>query len=196
MQLCREALGLLRPDGGAFFVVCHNRRALSARAMGLKSPIFDVEHLQLFSPKSIRFALERAGFRWVDVRVLVNRYPLSYWLRLFPAGDLLDLPVGHPSKRAVVAGVTVELPVGLPMGDVFPERLEPSEVENVVGAVRRFLRGEGRKAGVWFVPEAAYVSFTRMTVPALNTLKTSMNPWILYRSTRKVLPRRRSSRFW
>jgi GNAT superfamily N-acetyltransferase len=74
---------------------------------------------------------------------------------LFPNGDLFDLPVGHPSKRAVVAGVTVELPVGLPMGDVFPERLEPSEVENVVGAVRRFLRGEGRKAGVWFVPEAA-----------------------------------------
>lgn len=55
----------------------------------------------------------------------------------------------------MVSGVTVELPVGLPMGDVFPERLEPSAVENVVGAVRRFLRGEGRETAVWFVPEAA-----------------------------------------
>jgi GNAT superfamily N-acetyltransferase len=54
-----------------------------------------------------------------------------------------------------VAGVTVELPTGLPMGDVFPEQLEGSEVERVVGAVRRFLRGEGRETGVWFVPEAA-----------------------------------------
>jgi hypothetical protein len=74
---------------------------------------------------------------------------------LFPAGDLADLPVGHPSRRVVVAGVRVELPVGLPMGDVFPERLDGSEVERVVSAVRRFLRGEGREKGVWFVPEAA-----------------------------------------
>jgi GNAT superfamily N-acetyltransferase len=74
---------------------------------------------------------------------------------LFPAEDLLDLPVGHPSRRVVVAGVTVELPVGLPMGDVFPAQLEESQPEQVVGAVRRFLRVEGREKGVWFVPEAA-----------------------------------------
>ena len=74
---------------------------------------------------------------------------------LFPTEDLLELPVGHPSRRAVVAGVTVELPVGLPMGDVFPERLEKSDVESVVDAVRRFLRAEGRESAVWFVPQAA-----------------------------------------
>ncbi len=74
---------------------------------------------------------------------------------LFPAEDLLDLPVGHPSRRVVVAGMTVELPVGLPMGDVFPEQVEQSEVEQVVSAVRRFLRAEGREKAVWFVPEAA-----------------------------------------
>ena len=114
MQLCREALGLLRPDGGAFFVVCHNRRALSARAMGLKSPIFDVEHLQLFSPKSIRFALERAGFRWVDVRVLVNRYPLSYWARLFPLPAALK-PKALAALRATGLG---RLPLAAPVGNL------------------------------------------------------------------------------
>ncbi len=49
LALARDSLELLKP-GGAFFIVCHNRRALLARAMGFKSPIFDIEHLQLFSP--------------------------------------------------------------------------------------------------------------------------------------------------
>jgi len=74
---------------------------------------------------------------------------------LFPAQDLPDLPLGHPSRRVVVAGVPVELPAGLPMGDVFPELLEESGVEPVVGAVRRFLRAEGREKAVWFVSDAA-----------------------------------------
>ncbi|HEX2053188.1 MAG TPA: class I SAM-dependent methyltransferase, partial [Actinomycetota bacterium] len=47
-ELCRDVLSLLRPGGAALFV-CHNRRALSARVLGFKSPIFDIEHLQLFS---------------------------------------------------------------------------------------------------------------------------------------------------
>lgn len=86
--LCRDAFGLLRP-GGAVFMVCHNRRALLARAMGLKSPIFDVEHLQLFSPESVRALLERAGFSRVEVHSVVNRYPLDYWARLAPIPGLL-----------------------------------------------------------------------------------------------------------
>jgi SAM-dependent methyltransferase len=114
LQLCREALGLLRPDGGAFFVVCHNRRALSARAMGLKSPIFDIEHLQLFSPKSIRFTLERAGFRRVDVRVLVNRYPLSYWARLFPLPAALK-PKALAALRSSGLG---RIPLAAPVGNL------------------------------------------------------------------------------
>jgi SAM-dependent methyltransferase len=82
-SLCRAAFSLLR-EGGALFVVSHNRRALSARLLGTKSPIFDIEHLQLFSPRSIRYALERAGFRDIEVHTVVNRYPLHYWVKLLP----------------------------------------------------------------------------------------------------------------
>jgi GNAT superfamily N-acetyltransferase len=74
---------------------------------------------------------------------------------LFSSDDLLPLPDGHPSRRAIVAGITVELPAGLPMGDVFPRVLEEAEVPRAVSAVREFLRLEGRQTGVWFVPEAA-----------------------------------------
>lgn len=82
-DMARSVRELLKPGGAAFFI-CHNRRALSARLLGRKSPIFDIEHLQLFSVGSVRYLLEQAGF--VDVRVLpvINRYPVNYWLRLLP----------------------------------------------------------------------------------------------------------------
>lgn len=83
LELARAAHGLLR-DAGAVFLICHNRRALSARILGLKSPIFDIEHLQLFSPTSARVLLEKAGFSDIETRAVVNRYALRYWVKLFP----------------------------------------------------------------------------------------------------------------
>ncbi len=84
LQLCRDAHRITK-DGGAFFIVCHNRRAVLARVLGRRSPIYDIEHLQLFSPRSVRVLLERAGFRDVEVRPVVNRYPTGYWAKLLPA---------------------------------------------------------------------------------------------------------------
>jgi SAM-dependent methyltransferase len=82
-EVCRDALRVLAPSG-ALLVVCHDRRALAARILGRRSPIFDVEHVQLFSAQSVRALLERCGFEGVHVRPLANRYPLSYWARLAP----------------------------------------------------------------------------------------------------------------
>ncbi len=44
LEVIRGAHALLK-DSGAVYVICHNRRAFSARLLGLKSPIFDIEHL-------------------------------------------------------------------------------------------------------------------------------------------------------
>ena len=56
-----DALALLKP-GGLFFIVAHDRRAFSARVMGTKSPIFDIEHLQLFDRSTGAALLRNAGF--------------------------------------------------------------------------------------------------------------------------------------
>jgi hypothetical protein len=53
LAMCGDAFHLLKP-GGAVLFVGHNRRAVSARILGRRSPIFDIEHLQLFSPASVR----------------------------------------------------------------------------------------------------------------------------------------------
>jgi SAM-dependent methyltransferase len=83
LSFCHAAHRALKP-GGALFLIGHNRRAISARVLGRKSPIYDIEHLQLFSPTSLRRLLESSGFGRVELRPIFNNYPLQYWARLFP----------------------------------------------------------------------------------------------------------------
>jgi SAM-dependent methyltransferase len=83
LSFCRDALRALSP-GGALFLIGHNHRAISAKVLGRKSPIFDIEHLQLFSPTSMRCLLDAAGFTRIETFPVLNRYPLAYWARLFP----------------------------------------------------------------------------------------------------------------
>ena len=83
METAREVYKILKP-GGAFFIISHNRDALSAKVLGKKSPIFDIEHLQLFSFKSAKAMMEKAGLSGVSARVVWNIYPIQYWLKLLP----------------------------------------------------------------------------------------------------------------
>lgn len=80
------AYDLLEP-GGAIAVVVHDWRAPLNRLLGLRSPIIDVEHLQLFSPRALRELLQRAGFERIALNPIRNAYPLRYWLRLTPLPD-------------------------------------------------------------------------------------------------------------
>jgi SAM-dependent methyltransferase len=82
-RLVAEAAALLRP-GGVLAIVCHDRRALLNRLLGMRSPIIDIEHMQLFSPRSVEELLRRAHLRDVARRTICNRYPLRYWARLLP----------------------------------------------------------------------------------------------------------------
>lgn len=84
MDIVKSALHLLRP-GGAFVSVTHDYSAPLNRALGRRSPIIDVEHMQLFSRRSIEELLSRAGYVDIDVKPFSNRYALSYWMRLVPA---------------------------------------------------------------------------------------------------------------
>lgn len=111
LKMTREVWELLKPGGAAFFI-CHNRRALSARLLGRKSPIFDIEHLQLFSPRSARYLLEQTGFTNVGVMAIVNRYPLRYWLRLLPLPEDAKRSLIATLDRMGVGGWSLSVPVG------------------------------------------------------------------------------------
>lgn len=74
----------LLKERGALMVVGHNYRHWLMRLLGKKSPIIDIEHLQLFSPDSLTYALKKAGFSKVKIHSFHNVYPLHYWTKLLP----------------------------------------------------------------------------------------------------------------
>jgi len=111
LAMASQAHGILKP-GGAVLFVGHNRRAASARLLGRRSPIFDVEHLQLFSPISLRRLLSEAGFVDVEVGSLLNRYPLSYWAKLLPFPAALKPRLVALMNRIGVGRATLMLPAG------------------------------------------------------------------------------------
>jgi SAM-dependent methyltransferase len=110
-QLCRDAYELLAP-GGALMIVCHDRRAPLNRLLGMRSPIIDIEHLQLFSRDSARALLERTGFAGVEVQRITNRYPLHYWLKLAPVPRRLKEALVAGARRDRLRSLSLSLPVG------------------------------------------------------------------------------------
>lgn len=101
LALLTSAAGHLNP-GGHLMLVCHDVNALSARILGDMSPIFDVEHIYLFSQRTVRLLLERAGLKMIQVGPLANTYPLGYWMRMLPVlNRLLNLIPGSVRKMPV-----------------------------------------------------------------------------------------------
>ena len=84
--LVASAYRLLKP-GGVFVGVTHDRRGMLNRLLGRRSPIVDIEHMQLFSAESARRLLQINGYGDVGGTSFWNSYRPSYWLRLVPMPD-------------------------------------------------------------------------------------------------------------
>jgi SAM-dependent methyltransferase len=96
-EFVEAAFRMLEP-GGMMALITHDYTALLNRILRGRSPIIDIEHLQLFCPASLNHLVSRAGFVPRGIRPIANTYRLSYWLTLLP------LPAGL--KRAIAATAT------------------------------------------------------------------------------------------
>ena len=111
IEALRECRNVLRP-GGLVLAVNHNAKALSARLLGERSPIVDIEHTYLYDGRTMKRLFETAGFDVLRVRPVINSYPLGYLARLAP------LPAAVKARTRVLldwtrAGrVRVPLPLG------------------------------------------------------------------------------------
>jgi 2-polyprenyl-3-methyl-5-hydroxy-6-metoxy-1,4-benzoquinol methylase len=70
--------------GGFISLVTHDAENILHKILGKNSPIIDIEHLQLFSKKSIKSALINSGFENIKIITIKNSYNLSYWISLLP----------------------------------------------------------------------------------------------------------------
>ena len=96
-------------EGGTVAIACHDYRYPLNRILGKKSPIFDIEHLQLFSRKSVSRLILQAGFRNVSVRRYWNRYPVSYLLKLSPFGTRLSQILSNSNSAWLRLAIPVML---------------------------------------------------------------------------------------
>lgn len=80
LQECQQ---ILKPGGG-ILCINHDVSALSAKILGERSPIFDIEHTYLYSKNTLLLLFKKNKFEVVDVFDVANCYPFSYWLRIFP----------------------------------------------------------------------------------------------------------------
>lgn len=98
-------------EGGYIAVVCHDRLSIVNRLLGRKSPIFDIEHLQMFSRDGLEALIRRAGFDVIHSKSIMNRYPLGYWLRLIPLPRRLKSLVER-FRRSTILSLPISLLVG------------------------------------------------------------------------------------
>lgn len=110
-QLLRGINGLLK-EGGIAYLVCHDYRSFVNKILGMKSPVYDIEHLQLFSKKSIYKLMKQEGFENIKVFTLVNRYPLKYWTRLFPIPYGIKKPLLEKMEKSGIGQIKIGMNVG------------------------------------------------------------------------------------
>jgi len=111
LGIARGVLSLLK-HGAAFVIIVHNHRAFPSRLLGFRSPIFDIEHLQLFTPKTVCSLLERAGYKDVQVAPLWNKYPLRYWMKLSPLPHRLKSTILKLADASPIGRIHISIPAG------------------------------------------------------------------------------------
>lgn len=94
--------GLLRP-GGHVFAINHNIRALSARLLGERSPMYDVEHVFLFDRQTITRLFAKHGFSAIRSRSITNAYVLGYFLKMLPLPAFV-----RPALNRLIAAIGLD----------------------------------------------------------------------------------------
>jgi len=109
----KDVFSLLKRNGKVFFVV-HNTRGLSVRLLGEKSPIFDIEHIYLFNPDTLRQLFKMNGFKNATVFTVKNIYQLNYWLKLFPLPAFFKKLVSEFLRISRIGNI----PIGISAGNI------------------------------------------------------------------------------
>jgi SAM-dependent methyltransferase len=107
----KDVVAALEP-GGAAVCVTHDTSALSARLLGEKSPIFDIEHTYLYNPDNLKRLFAKAGFTAIETFPVSNAYAVRHWLHLAPLPSLVKKPLTRVLERTKVAELKLRVNAG------------------------------------------------------------------------------------
>jgi len=113
VDLLEECRRVLAP-GGHILALNHDVAAWSARLLGERSPIVDIEHTFLYSPATMRKLFWKAGFTDAQVRSVLNTYSLAYLARLAP----LPAAIKSAALRALSASPANRIHATVPLGNL------------------------------------------------------------------------------
>jgi SAM-dependent methyltransferase len=99
---------MLKPDG---LVLCinHNITSVTARILGERCPMIDIEHTYLHTPGSMHLMFDRAGYKNIDVFSVRNDYPLYMWMRLLPFPRKMKPGIIKWSKRLLFGHIIIPM---------------------------------------------------------------------------------------
>lgn len=106
-----ECWRVLKP-GGLLLCLNHNIQAVSARLLHERSPIIDIEHTYLYSPKTFRRIFTDHRFEVRHLGRVFNTYPPHYLVRLLPMPRGMKQRVIDMLRRSRVGNVSLRVPLG------------------------------------------------------------------------------------
>lgn len=85
LKICLQLL----KKGGAILFIVHDTDGLSVKLFGEKSAIFDIEHIYLFNPKTLKAIFSKNSFTKLNTFNITNQYPINYWFRMVPMPKII-----------------------------------------------------------------------------------------------------------
>lgn len=112
-EFLKEAFRILKP-GGYILSFNHDIESFQAKLFKSRSPIIDIEHTYLYSPKTMKQIFEKNGFKVVDIYPSINYISIKHlvWLLPLPKNIKLSIINGNILKGLL------KLRLGLNLGNV------------------------------------------------------------------------------
>jgi SAM-dependent methyltransferase len=111
VALLRDVHTLLRDDG---IVLCvnHNIRSWLPRLLGQSCPMYDIEHIYLWDPRTMARVFDKTGFDLIRSKNVATSYSLTHAVRMFPFPLRLKTPMLDVIEHNAVGNFRVRVAAG------------------------------------------------------------------------------------
>lgn len=110
-KLLEECFRIVKP-GGLILCINHNVESISSKILGERSPIIDIEHTYLYSPKTLPRLFSETGFDILSIGYALNIYSPHYIARLLPLPKVIKESVLKILKTGWIRNLRMTVPLG------------------------------------------------------------------------------------